>query len=111
MTVFSLGERNVLSSGIIERTIRRKSAGVYVLSALEEGVASARRVGRSDDDIAEALRESIGLYSHFAFVYAPSPKGAYEVECEIYHSLRPPENPTHPAKPTEMAWVCPVCGR
>jgi hypothetical protein len=110
MTVLSLSERNVLSSKIIERTIRRKSAGVYVLSALEEGVTNARRVGRSDDDVAERLRESIGLYSHFAFVYATSQKEAYEIECEIYHSLRPPENPTHPAKPEEMAWACPVCG-
>jgi hypothetical protein len=111
MTVLSLSERNVLSSTTIAQAIRRKSAGVYVLSALEEGVANVRRVGRSDDDVAEALRDSIGLYSHFAFVYAASPKDAYEIECELYHSLRPPENPIHPVKPDENAGVCPVCGR
>jgi hypothetical protein len=99
-----------LSAKIIERTITRKSPGVYLLSALEDGVASARRVGRSKDDVGAHLKECIGLYSQFAFAYASSPENAYEIECEIYHSMAPPENTKHPAKPADAVWVCPVCG-
>ena len=100
-----------LSAKSVERTIRRKKPGVYVLSALEGGIASARLVGRSDDDVGTSLKEGIGLYSHFAFVYASSAKSAYEMECEIYHSAKPPENTTHPTKPADVSCECPVCGQ
>lgn len=100
-----------LSAKSVERAVRRTSAGVYVLSAVEEGIANPRLVGRSDDDIGTTLKGEIGLYSHFAFVYASSPENAYEMECGIYHEIKPPENGKHPAKPAGAIWPCPICGR
>jgi len=111
MPVPRLNGPHSLSANSIERTVRRKSAGAYVLSALEGGIASARLVGRSDDDLGTSLKERIGLYSYFAFVYASSPEKAYEMECEIFHSIKPPENGKHPQKSADTASVCPVCGQ
>lgn len=111
MPVPPLNGPHSLSAKSIERTIRRKSAGAYVLSSLEGGIASARLVGRSDDDVSTSLKEVIGLYSYFAFVYASSPKNAYEMECEVYHAMKPPENAKHPQKSADTRWVCPVCGQ
>ena len=111
MAVPPLDGPHSLSVKSVERTITRKSAGVYVLSALEGGSVNPRLVGRADDDVGTSLKEAIGLYSHFAFVYASSPKNAYEMECEIYHSMKPPENAKHPVKPADAAWECPVCGQ
>jgi hypothetical protein len=111
MTAPALKERHTLSARNIERTIKRKSAGVYVLSSVVDGVASVRLVGRSDDDVGAHLKGCVGLYSQFAFVYASSPKNAYEMECEIYHSIKPPENNKHPARPRDAEWICPVCGQ
>ena len=111
MAVPRLDGPHSLSAKSVERTITRKSAGVYVLSGLEGGISNARFVGRSDDDVGASLKGGIGLYSHFAFVYASSPKSAYEMECEIYHSTNPPENTGHPTKPADASWECPVCGQ
>jgi hypothetical protein len=111
MAVPRLDGPHTLSAKSVERIVRRRAPGVYVLSAVEEGIASARLVERSDDDIGASLKGGIGLYSHFAFVYASSPKSAYEMECEIYHAAKPPENTKHPTKPTDETWECPVCGQ
>ena len=90
--------------------IRRKAPGTYLLSATRGGEIGPRRVERSDDDVAEQLKQHIGLYSHFAWAYASSPMAAYEMECEMYHVWRPPDNLKHPEKPTGVDWNCPVCG-
>jgi hypothetical protein len=111
MAVPRLDGPHSLSTKSVERTVTRKMAGVYVLSAMEGGIASPRLVGRSDHDVGTKLKDGIGLYSHFAFVYASSPRSAYEMECEIYHSTKPPENATHPTKPADATWECPVCGQ
>src|SRR5215470_1986085 len=76
MVVPPLNGPHSLSAKSIERIITRKSAGVYVLSAVEDGISNPRLVGRSDDNLGTSLKECIGLYSHFAFVYASSPRKA-----------------------------------
>jgi hypothetical protein len=111
MAIPSLSGPHSLSTKIIERTITRKSPGVYLLSAVEDGVVSVRRVGRSNDDVAAHLKECIGLYSQFAFAYASSRENAYEIECVVYHSMKPPENTKHPGKPADAVWRCPLCGQ
>lgn len=106
----SLSGPHILNAQVIGRSVTRKSAGVYVVNSVVGNVATPRLVGRADADVAARLREHVGLYASFAFVYASSPASAYEVECRIYHALRPPENTTHPLKPAHAEGSCPVCG-
>jgi hypothetical protein len=102
---------HVLSLRLIEQTIPRKVAGVYVLSAREGNAINPRRIGRADEDLASALREFVGLYSHFSCAAAQSPASAYAMECELHHAWDLPESPNHPAPPPNGDAVCPVCGR
>jgi len=110
MSLPALDGPHALSASLVERTIRGRLAGVYSLSAKEGGVINLRRIGRADADIAAALREFIGLYSHFSCAAAASPEQAYEMECRLYHAWTPPENTTHPARPPSYDGACPVCG-
>jgi hypothetical protein len=91
--------------------VTRRAPGAYVLSASVGGEIGARCVERSDDDVTARLRKHIGLYSHFAWAYASSPAHAYEMECEMYHAWRPPDNNKHPEKPEGADWMCPLCDR
>ena len=109
-TAPSLNGPHLLNAQVIGRTVTRRSAGAYVVNSVVGGAASVRLVGRADADLAARLREYVGLYASFAFVYAASPATAYEVECRIYHALRPPENAGHPLRPADAEGPCPVCG-
>lgn len=106
----SLNGPHLLNAQVIGRTVTRKSAGVYIVNSVAGGVATPRLVGRADADVAASLREYVGVYASFAFVYASSPAGAYEIECQIYHALKPPESTRHPIKPAGAEGACPICG-
>ncbi len=107
----SLKGPEVLSLNTIDRTIRSKVAGIYVLSAKVGSDISPRRLGRADDDLGSAVKSFIGLYSHFSWAFASTPKNAFGMECALYHAGTPPESPSHPARTTGTDWACPVCGR
>ena len=111
MSLPTLDGPHALSQRLVDETIRRKVAGVYVLHAKEGGSVNLRRVGRADGDLGAALREFIGIYSHFSCVAAADPVSAYEMECRLYHAWSPPENPAHPEGSSAGAGACPVCGR
>ena len=100
-----------LSQHLVDDTVRGKVAGVFALSAKEGGAVNLRRIGRADDDLAAALREFIGLYSHFSCAAADSAESAYAMECRLHHAWTLPENPSHPTRPSESAEGCPVCGK
>ena len=102
---------HTLSVSIVDQVSRSKVAGVYVLSARVGGDINVRRVVRSDDDLASALKEFVGLYSHFSCASATSPRNAYEMECELFHAEKPPENTSHPVRPLGADWTCPTCGQ
>ena len=106
----SLNGPHVLNAQVISRTVTRKSPGVYVVNSVMGGAADPRLVGRADDDLAASLKEYIGLYASFNFAYASSPANAYEIECQIYHALKPPESTRHPTKPASGESECPICG-
>jgi hypothetical protein len=111
MPLPTLDGPHALSQRLVEQTIRGKFPGVYALSAKEGGIVNLRRIGRADADLGAALREFIGVYSHFSCVAAADPASAYEMECRLYHAWSPPENLVHPESPGEGNGVCPVCGR
>jgi hypothetical protein len=67
------------------------------------------RVGRSDGDVNRRLHEYVGRYSHFKFSYSPSSSAAFEQECSLFHRLSPLDNRTHPTRPVDTMWRCPMC--
>ena len=99
-----------LSNGQVDAQVTKKSPGVYVLDRSVTGGFTAHYAGRSDDDVAKRLKDHVndGLYKYFKFEYATSSKAAFELECRLYHDLKPPDDDIHPAKPKGTNYVCPV---
>lgn len=60
------------------------------------------------------VRVGVGLdtaYTHFAFRYATSDRGAFDQECRDYHALGGSDcldNDRHPLAPVGSDWACPV---
>lgn len=101
-----------LTRGIIGTTFRRKTAGAYVIgSRSPDQVMLVPYVGRSDDDLGGRLLTHVGNYDAFSYILADLPKQAYELQCELYHELKPSKNPQHPHKPADVQCACPVCSR
>ena len=107
-----LADPAALTEANIAGAIGYKTPGVYVLGVLNPGqVMSVSYVGRSDDDLAAKLRRHLGNYPGFAYAIKTSPLEAYTVECALYHKLQPSRNSSHPLRPANETWLCPVCGR
>ena len=97
-----------LSEKAIENCVKQKCWGLYMVGSFESNRFLVKRVGRSSD-IANELYDYVGEYEAFKFVYCPSEKKAFQQECELYHRLRPAKNKSHPRKPPDEDWDCPVC--
>jgi hypothetical protein len=92
--------------------IMPNTPGAYCLGSVERGGKFGTYfVGRSDTDIASQLRRHIGNYRAYTYVLAETALGAFQMECEIYHMLSPPDNAVHPVRPSGMDWACPNCGK
>jgi hypothetical protein len=104
-------EGKSLTSTNIDTLVTSKSPGVYQLDRVQEGPFHTHYVGRSDDDVAGRLKKWVGgKYLYFKFVYSSSAQAAFELECHLYHDLKPPDNDLHPAKPPGTSYRCPVIG-
>ncbi|HEX9463731.1 MAG TPA: hypothetical protein VGB82_14125 [Alphaproteobacteria bacterium] len=66
-------------------------------------------LGRSDWDLAHALRQYVGRSSGFLFRAVPSAAEAFAVECDLYHQLRRFDLP-HPVRPSGTTLTCSICG-
>jgi hypothetical protein len=97
-----------LSRTSIEACVRQKSWAVYLVGRFESNRFLVMRVGRSAD-LADELHDYIGEYEGFKFNYHATEKRAFHQECELYHHMRPIDNKSHPRKPNEADWNCPVC--
>jgi hypothetical protein len=92
--------------------IKANTPGVFCLGRLApDGKLNVIYVGRSDSDVAARLRHYVGQYDAFVYSTAQSPLGAFVMECELYHDLRPPRNSAHPRRRTGTKWICPICDR
>ena len=110
MTTANLAGPYRLTVDGIELVVRRKSAGVFALGRLDRnGNFRLSRVGRSDDDLQEALRNFIASGPLFKFAYARDPEEAFLKECELFHSFRPQSNFFHPTRPEGSRITCPLC--
>jgi hypothetical protein len=108
MTVPSLMGPYPLNSDSVALIIPLKIAGAYVVGSNKAARIEPLLVGRADD-LAVQLLKLITSYSNFAFAAAASPRVAYQMECEMFHAWKPRDNFSHPVKPTDSNWECPVC--
>lgn len=94
----------------IESAIPRKAPGTFALGYTDhEGRFWINHVGRSDDDVGKRLRGYIGSELMFKFSHFASSRMAFEKECQLFHTLKPPGNFTHPDRPKGTNWECPYC--
>lgn len=90
--------------------VRRRSPGTFALGSLDwKGRFSLSRVGRSDQDLCEELRNFIGSETLFKFAYARDAAEAFAKECELFHQFHPQGNLWHPSRPEGTALTCAHC--
>lgn len=104
-----LSDPFVLTEAKIDETVRKTSAGVYVLDSTDTAPFVVSYVGRSDVDLNKRLKKWVGTYQYFKAAYSSSPKAAFEGECHLYHDYEPSDNQVHPARPENSGWECPRC--
>ena len=106
---YSLSKLYILLNEKIEEIITNTSPGAFVLD-MSSSQFKGLYVGRSDEDIKEQLKKHTNSkYKWFKFVYASTPKSAFENECKMWHDFEPPDNKGHPNRPSETDWKCPRC--
>lgn len=99
----------------IAEVVTETSGGNYALGRVQENGFCILYVGRSNDDVARELRSwarQQSRYRAFVFHYAPSPRAAFDKECEDFHDLGGTErldNVGHPTRPATTDWLCPRC--
>ncbi|GLQ53767.1 hypothetical protein [Devosia nitrariae] len=100
-----------LNSNGIDAAVPVMSPGAYALGNTGiDGVFYIDRVGRSDHDVNDRLKDYLGQYSMFKFGYLSSAAEAFDKECRLYHDFNPPGNVYHPDRPSGTYLKCPVCG-
>jgi hypothetical protein len=122
MATLSMGRSYDLTYDEINNNIEEGRIGNYAYGYINDnGLFVVRYVGRSDSDLKERIKHGITdmendsscRYERFKFSYADTVKEAYEKECRNYHDFGGDRgwlvNECHPAKPTDVDCVCPVC--
>ena len=84
------------------------SAAVFALGTLRNNQFFIHRVGHADGDLAKELQKYIGQYKAFRFRFYRSTRIAYDKECRLYHEFNPKDNATHPIKPKNTKFKCPL---
>jgi len=111
MAVPTLRGIYALTNDGIDKAVTLKSPGAYVLGPIAPNQKlTVKYVGRSDADLPNRLKQWVGKYPAFMYVYAPTAVEAYHQECELYHGYPPLDNDVHPARPSGSSARCPRCG-
>ena len=88
--------------------------GCYVLDRSTTGGFEVHYTGRADYDLASRLNDYVGKrYLYFKFLSLSNRKAAFEMECKVYHNLKPVDNLIHPDAPDGTNYTCqmPGCAR
>lgn len=86
------------------------SRGVFALGYAEDSsMFRVQRVGRDGKDLSRKLKSLIGASNKFKYRLTLTEREAFEMECELFHKLRPPSNISHPDRPQGSDWRCPYC--
>lgn len=99
-----------LSKDHLESTLPKSISGVFALGYVDQvGRFRVERVGRDTSNLQTTLGDLIGCAMQFKYAATSTSREAFELECELYHRLRPPCNVMHPNRPAGSIWTCPVC--
>ena len=100
----------VLSKSCVNLVVPPHMRGVIALSNTKDGLELVKCADKSAN---EEIKGYFTQYKYFWFELASSPREAFGIECEMYHSRLAHRTDTadHPKAPTESGWLCPVCGR
>ena len=94
----------------IEAVMPAGGRGVFALGYAEpSSVFRVQRVGRDGNDLGNKLKSLIGASNEFKYRLTLTEREAFEMECELFHTLRPPSNISHPDRPQGSDWRCPFC--
>ncbi len=113
-------EKNVsnpyeLHSIVVNNHVATDRLGVYILGQTSDTWSDffVQRVGRSDGDLNERLRQHARekKYPEFMFMYCDTLKENFDWECFLYHEFDPSllNNDIHPDRPEGKRWSCPNC--
>jgi hypothetical protein len=87
-----------------------KAPGCYVLDRSTTAGFEVHYTGRADYDLTDRLSDYINTgYRYFKFLELPNRQAAYEMECKVYHNLKPVDNRIHPDVPDRTSYTCPFC--
>ncbi len=99
----------------IDTYVETERIGNFALGRiLDNGNFLPKYVGRSDIDLNVEMKSYLTSRRHpkFKFIYAESPRAAYDKECRNYHDfINLIDNDIHPRKPDRTNYPCPVCGQ
>src|SRR5260221_10165375 len=100
-----------LAVGNIDMAVSKTSPGAYALGHSDGSTFYISYVGRSDGNVNKRLKDHVGKYQHFKYEYFPSPKAAFDKECELFHAFGETalDNKVHPDRPENSGWKCPFC--
>lgn len=99
-----------LSYDCVEKLLPKAKGGVFAVGYTDAADRfRVQRVGRDGSDLREFLRTLIGSGNKFKFRITATEQEAFELECELFHKLKPPSNFTHPGRPRGSGWKCPHC--
>ncbi|MYC24511.1 MAG: hypothetical protein F4X56_01165 [Gammaproteobacteria bacterium] len=111
----NVSESYELDSNVVNFRVAEGRLGVYILGQTAETWSDfyVQRVGRSDEDLNERLRQHARekKYPEFMFMYCGSLKENFDWECFLYHEFDPKllHNVYHPDRPDGEDWPCPRC--
>ena len=94
----------------IDVAVKKDTPGVFALGNIDnQGRFSLSKVGRSDDDLNDELRQFIGSEVLFKFMYCRDSAEAFLEECRLFHQFNPRSNVIHPYRPAGSRLTCPYC--
>jgi hypothetical protein len=112
MPIYAMSGPYLLADNTILASVPYRTPGVFVLGQLNArgALGTVHLIGRSDTDIAAALRNHARRYQAQAFLFeaARSALQAFEMECELFHQVNKSDLP-YPARSEGMGWMCPTC--
>ena len=100
----------VLSKSCVNLVVPPHMRGVFALSNNRDGLEVVKSADKSAN---EEIKGFFTQFKYFWFELASSPREAFAIECELYHSrlVAKLEGNGHPKAPPDSGWHCPVCGQ
>ena len=102
----------VLTKYYVDMVVPHNRLGVFALSNARDGFDV---LVRSEKNACDEIKTYFSQYKYFWIRPASSPRDAFAIECEVYHSRMAQRcngnGNGHPKAPEASGWHCPVCGK